>query len=71
MRASTVPEFFCGACGCPAVALPSRVDDDAPVTCQGCGSGLGTWRDYKQQVKRKIWASRPAGSSLRGLCADP
>ncbi|MDJ1160172.1 hypothetical protein QNA08_18320 [Chelatococcus sp. SYSU_G07232] len=49
-------EFACESCGSNSIVLPDVLTDDAAITCSGCGAALGSWRTFKDRVKRVVAA---------------
>jgi hypothetical protein len=39
----------CSACGCPALVYPKVLEDDAAVTCSGCGALVATYNEMKKR----------------------
>lgn len=63
-------EFACCECGSPSITIPADLADDAPVSCGGCDSVIGSWLGYKSFVSRSL--SLEAHSFPNTLiCVDP
>lgn len=46
--------FGCDRCGCPSVTLPDPLINSGRVCCQRCGSEIGTWQEYREQVAQAV-----------------
>jgi hypothetical protein len=54
------------------VTVPDTADGGAVVRCRGCGSGLGTWRDFLERTRRIAVAdARRRGLEPQLSSSDP
>lgn len=64
-------EFACCECGSPSITLPADLADDAPVSCGGCDSFIGSWLGYKCFVSRSIGREMHGLAHAPLICVDP
>lgn len=64
--------FACETCGSPSIVLPEQLNDQAGITCSGCGSTLGTWGGLKMRARQIIMAEAKASpDATRHFSCDP
>jgi hypothetical protein len=49
-QAADSPIFCCDNCGSVSVVVDGPLSDTAPVKCGGCGTDLGPWRFFVDEV---------------------
>lgn len=54
MRNSLAEEFSCPKCSSPSVVYPATRQDDAFVTCRGCGTAIATLAQFRRFVLRRL-----------------
>ncbi len=64
--------FACESCGHPAVSLPAELCPDGVVQCQGCGTSVGTWAEFKLRATQAILLEHHASGFIgQVFAADP
>lgn len=53
LRNSLAEEFTCPKCSSQSVVYPTVAEDDAYVTCRGCGAVLATLAQFRRLVARR------------------
>lgn len=64
-------QFAACECGSPSIVIPAHIVDDAPVSCGGCGSVIGSWLGYKSFVSRSICLEAHGFPNAPLICVDP
>lgn len=64
-------QFACCECGSPSITIPPDLADDAPVSCGGCDSIIGSWLGYKSFVSRSITLEAHGFPNTPLICVDP
>ncbi len=54
MRNSLADEFACPKCSSRSVVYPAITNDDANVTCRGCGAIIATLAQFRRLIARRL-----------------